>query len=252
MPRPPCAARPCALRPAGGEGRAAILVDLRLRARGPVSVSGRGLNVSLTGGLRLLGPANALEAEGSFRMVRGRLALPARNLDFDRGTLTFNRDFDPQVNFVAVSRRSDATITLTVTGPASEPSIRVTSVPQLPEEEALARLIFDNSMLELSPLQIAQIASYVATVTGRGGGLLSGLQSAMGLDVTVGADETGQTRVGVAKQIDNRLSVGVEQLTGTNRTRLNIDLSATPNLKIRGSVDTDQSSRIGVFYEKDY
>ena len=31
-----------------------------------------------------------------------------------------------------------------------------------------------------------------------------------------------------------------------------IDLSATKNLKLRGSVDTDQSSRIGVYYEKDY
>jgi len=31
-----------------------------------------------------------------------------------------------------------------------------------------------------------------------------------------------------------------------------IDLSATRNLKLRGSVDSDQSTRLGVYYEKDY
>ena len=207
----------------------------------------------LTGDLRVFGPLNNLGAQGSFEMLRGRLALPARNLDFERGSLTFDRNFDPLINFVAVSRRTDATITLAVTGHASEPSIKVTSVPQMPEEEALARLIFNSSMLELSPIQIAQIASYVATVTGGGGGgILSGLQAAMGLDFTVGTDEQGETQVGVAKQINDRLSVGVEQTTKSNTTRVNIDLSATPNVKLRGSVDSDRSSRIGVYYEKDY
>lgn len=228
-------------------------MDLMLRALDPISVSGRGLNVVLTGSLRVFGVANDFRAQGSFDMVRGRLALPARSLDFERGSLTFDRSFDPYIDFVAVSRRSDATITLAVTGKASEPSINVTSSPQMPQEEALARLIFGSSMLELSPLQIAQIASYVATVSGgEGGGILSGLQSAMGLEFTVGTSEDDETLLGVTKQINDRLSVGVEQTLKSDSTRINIDLSATPNVKLRGSVDSDRSSRIGVYYEKDY
>lgn len=228
-------------------------IDLSLRALDPISVTGRGLNVVLTGRLRVFGRAGDIRAQGSFDMVRGRLALPARGLDFERGSLTFDRSFDPQIDFVAVSRRSDATITLAVTGKASEPAINVTSNPQMPQEEALARLIFGSSMLELSPIQIAQIASYVATVTGgEGGGILSGLEAAMGLELTVGTSEKEETLIGATKQINERLSVGVEQTLKSNSTRVNIDLSATPEVKIRGSVDSDRSSRIGVFYEKDY
>jgi translocation and assembly module TamB len=228
-------------------------IDLMLRALDPISVSGRGLNVVLTGNLRVFGQAGDIRAQGSFDMLRGRLALPARNLDFERGSLTFDRSFDPYIDFVAVSRRSDATITLAVTGKASEPAINVTSMPQMPQEEALARLIFGSSMLELSPIQIAQIASYVATVTGsEGGGILSGLQAAMGLELTFGTSEKDETLIGATKQINDRLSVGVEQTLKSNSTRINIDLSATPEVKIRGSVDSDRSSRIGVFYEKDY
>jgi translocation and assembly module TamB len=237
---------------ANGEGPD-LDVDLTLRALDPISVTGRGLNVVLTGRLRVFGRAGDIRAQGSFDMLRGRLALPARNLDFERGSLTFDRSFDPYVDFVAVSRRSDATITLAVTGKASEPAINVTSMPQMPQEEALARLIFGSSMLDLSPVQIAQIASYVATVSGGGGGgILSGLQAAMGLELTVGTTEKDETLIGATKQLNDRLSVGVEQTLESNSTRINIDLSATPEVKIRGSVDTERSSRIGVFYEKDY
>jgi translocation and assembly module TamB len=239
-------------RSADGDGTR-LDIDLTLRALDSISVSGRGLNVVLTGNLRVFGQAGDIRAQGSFDMLRGRLALPARNLDFERGSLTFDRSFDPYIDFVAVSRRSDATITLAVTGKASEPAINVTSMPQMPQEEALARLIFGSSMLELSPIQIAQIASYVATVTGsEGGGILSGLQAAMGLELTVGTSEKDETLIGATKQINDRLSVGVEQTLESNSTRINIDLSATPDVKIRGSVDSDRSSRIGVFYEKDY
>jgi translocation and assembly module TamB len=239
-------------RSAGGNGPR-LEIDLMLRALDPISVSGRGLNVVLAGNLRVFGPAGDIRAQGSFDMLRGRLALPARNLEFERGSLTFDRSFDPYIDFVAVSRRSDATITLAVTGKASEPAINVTSMPQMPQEEALARLIFGSSLLELSPIQIAQIASYVATVAGgEGGGILSGLQAAMGLELTFGTSEKDETIIGATKQLNDRLSVGVEQTLKSNSTRINIDLSATPEVKIRGSVDSDRSSRIGVFYEKDY
>ena len=235
-------------------GSSNFRVDVKLRALNAVSVSGRGLNVILNGGLRVYGPLDNLAADGSFQMVRGRLTLPARSLDFERGSLTFDRDLDPKINFVAVSRRKDATITLTVSGYASEPSIQVTSVPQMPQEEAMARLIFDNSMLELSPLQIAQIASYVATLSGGGdSGLLSGLQNALGLDqLSITENESGDTQVGIAKRLNDRLSIGIEQTTQTNTTRVIIDLSATPELKVRGSIDSDGASRVGVYYEKDY
>ena len=251
---PPAVRRQTALLRRGTSGSSASLsLDLKLKVRDSISVSGRGLNVLLNGGLRIYGAIGDLAAQGSFRMYRGRLALPARSLDFERGSLTFDKNFDPLINFVAVSRGSDATITLTISGRASEPEITVTSVPQLPPEEAMARLIFDNSMLELSPLQIAQIASYVATLSGGKSGLLSGLESALGVDwLTVRQTETGDTEVGIAKRINDRLSLGVEQTTKSNTTRVIIDLSATKNLKLRGSVDSDQSTRLGVYYEKDY
>ena len=234
-------------------GSSNLTVDVQLKALETISVSGRGLNVALNGGLRVFGPIGNLAASGSFRLIRGTLALPARSLDVERGSLTFDRNFDPLIDFVAVSRRSNATITLRVRGRMSDPEILVTSSPQLPEEEAMARLIFDSSIVELSPIQVAQIASYVATLSGGGSGLMSGLQSALGVDyLTITETKSGETQIGTAKRINDRLSVGVEQTTKSNTTRVIIDLNATKNLKLRGAVGSDQSSRAGIFYEKDY
>ena len=243
-----------ALRELQGGGGGDVLLNLTLRARDPISVSGRGLNVTLGGRLLLTGTLQNISAVGAFRLQRGSLKLLARRLDFENGRLDFDDGLDPRINFVAVSRRTDATITLTISGRASAPDIKVTSSPQLPEEEAMARLIFDRSMLQLSPLQIAQIASYVATLSGgRDSGLLSGLQNALGTDwLEVIQTETGETALSVGKRLNDRLSVGVEQTTKTNTSRVVIDLGITSNFKARASVGTDGASRTGVYYEKDY
>jgi translocation and assembly module TamB len=237
----------------GGAG-GTVRLDILLRARDPIAVSGRGLNVTLGGSLRLGGTFDQLTAQGAFRLQRGSLKLLARRLDFESGRLDFDIGLDPRIHFVAVSRRTDATITLTLSGRASAPDIAVTANPDMPEEEAMARLIFDRSMLQLSPLQIAQIASYVATLSGgRDTGLLTGLQNALGTDwLEVIETESGETAVSVGKRINERLSVGVEQTTRTNTSRVIIDLGLGKNLKARGSYGTDGASRAGIYYEKDY
>jgi translocation and assembly module TamB len=243
-----------ALQERARKGGAGVQLDVRLKAGNPISISGRGLNVALDGGMRITGTPGALVPEGSFKMERGSVTLPARRLEFERGTLTFDSNFDPLIDFTAVSRRSDATITLTVRGRASEPEIRVTSSPELPEEEALAKLIFDNSLLQLSPLQAAQIANYIATLSGNSdAGLLTGLQNALGFDwLDFTESETGEAQVGIGKRLNDKLSVGVEQGTETGTTRVIIDLNATRSLKLRGAVGSDGSTRAGVYYEKDY
>ena len=79
------------------------------------------------------------------------------------------------------------------------------------------------------------------------------LLDALGLDqLSITEGEGGDTQVGLTKRLNDRLSVGVEQSTQNNTTRAIIDLSATPELKVRGSIDSQGSSRIGVYYEKDY
>ncbi|MEM8648289.1 MAG: translocation/assembly module TamB domain-containing protein, partial [Pseudomonadota bacterium] len=242
------------LRARGGGGSSNIRLDLRITALESISVSGRGLSALLGGGLNLSGTPSALVATGSFGLRRGVLKLLGRRLVFESGRLDFDRDLDPRLNLVAVSRSSDSTIRLVIAGRASAPTISVTSSPELPEEEALARLVFDRDLLELSPLQVAQLAGSIAVLSGGGGGgVLDGLQDTLGVDwLEVTETPSGETAVGIGKQLDERLSIGVEQSTKSATSRVIIDLGVTKNFKLRGAAGSDGSSRAGVIFEKDY
>ena len=88
-------------------------------------------------------------------------------------------------------------MTVIVTGPANNPKFSFTSVPSLPEDEVLARLIFGRAMSSLSPLQIAQLADAASQLAGGGGTttLLNSLRDQLGVDdLDIKTDDEGGTQ----------------------------------------------------------
>jgi len=106
---------------------------------------------------------SGLTASGAFDMVRGRLDILTQRIAFDRGIITFAGDLDPQLDFSGSTRSGDVTITVTVSGRASDPEVTFSSVPELPQDEILAQLIFQKGIAELSPLQVARLAAAIRT-----------------------------------------------------------------------------------------
>ena len=77
------------------------------------------------------------------------------------------------------------------------------STPELPQDEILARLIFQKGIGELSPLQVARLAAAVSELTGGQGGVLSRLRAATGLDdLDIVTDEKGQAAVAAGRYVD--------------------------------------------------
>src|SRR3546814_4332241 len=64
------------------------------------------------------------------------------------------------------------------------PQVAFSSVPGLPQEESVARILCGDSITSLTPLQAVQLASSLNALRGGGGGLslLGTLQSATGID----------------------------------------------------------------------
>lgn len=81
---------------------------------------------------------------------------------------------------------------MAVGGYASDPNLSLTSSPSMPEDEILAQLFFDRPISDLSPLQIAQLANAVATISGAnsGPGLIDRLRNLAGIDnIDIKSDE---------------------------------------------------------------
>ena len=232
-----------------------IRLNLDITSDDRIFVRGRGLDAQLGGGLKLLGTADQPVAEGEFRMIRARLAIVGRRLIFNRGTIGFAGSLDPSLDFEANTDADGIVITTIVSGQASNPKVAFTSSPQLPEDELLARLLFNKSLAKLSPLQIAQLASEVDKIGGlsSGPGILDQLRKSVGVDVLdVATDSKGNAAVTAGKYVNSQTYVGVQQNTGTNTSRVIVDLDITKNIKARGETGSDGNSKVGVGIEWNY
>ena len=236
-------------RPGGG------IYDLNIRLDAPsqVFIRGRGLDAELGGSLLLTGTTAAVVPGGSFELVRGRLDILGKRLDLTEALLQLQGDFIPYVRIVASTENDGVTSSVLIEGEAFNPSLSVTSDPDLPDEEALAQLLFGQGLDNISPLQAAQLASAVATLAGQGGGgIIENLRKSTGLDnldIKTGADGTAELTAG--RYINSKIytEVTVDQ-DGKSRIDLNLDLA--PHITLRGRADSDGSTGLGIFLQKDY
>jgi len=230
-----------------------MALDLTISAPNQVFIRGRGLDAEVGGEVRLAGTIADIQPVGGLELIRGRLSILGQRIDFDEGSVTLIGDLDPFINLVARSEGNEITVFVTVSGRASSPEITFSSDPLLPQDEVLSRLIFDRSVGELSPIQLAQLAAAAAELAGGSGSgsLMGSLREAAGLDdLDIITDAEGNAAVRAGAYLDDNIYLGVE--AGAGESRVTIDLDITNSLRARGSTGTDGNSSVGVFYEQDY
>ncbi len=235
-----------------GPGGPAYPLDIRILAPNQIFIRGRGLDAELGGSFGIGGTTDDVIPAGQLELIRGRLDILGKRLVLDEGSITVQGDFNAFVRLVAVSQAEDVTVRIVVEGPISEPEISFLSEPELPEDEVVARLLFGRGIETLSPLQAAQLAAAVATLTGGGNGVLGNIRANFGLDdLNVTTDENGGLAVTAGKYISDNVYTDVTvDSEGETELRLNLDL--TPSVTVTGRTGTDGESGIGVYYERDY
>lgn len=266
--------------PAPPERKLVIGLDLSLHVPREILLQGRGLNAELGGDLHIGGSIDSPRVAGGFDLIRGTFALASTQLNFTKGTVSFNgaglkHKIDPTLDFTAQTTVADATTTLHITGLAESPQFDLSSSPPLPQDEILARLLFGKSASQLTALQIAQIGAALASLSGAGGGgpnPLAKVQKALGLDrLSVGGgSNTGATgtqssgaSVEAGRYVSNRVFVGAQQsTTGFSRVEVDVDLSNHLKLQTRlgnGTATTqgttpenDPGSSVGMMYQFEY
>jgi translocation and assembly module TamB len=247
--------RPAADRAAGPPAGGGLKLDVSLSGNSGIYVRGFGIDAELGGSLKLAGTTGGPQAAGAFKMQRGRMDAVGKRFTFTQGTLTFSGSVIPVVDFAATTQTADATVTLSVTGPATDPQISFSSSPSLPEEEILSRLLFNRGVGTLSPAEALQLVDAVGQLTGAtgSGGIVGRIRSATGLDdLDIRQGQNGGTIVGIGKRLTDSVRLGVQTGGGGTSGRVTIDLDITKNLKAQGSAGQDGSGQVGLTYERDY
>ena len=232
---------------------AAFALDLAIIAPNRIFVRGRGLDAELGGRLRLGGTTADVVASGFFELIRGRMDILTQRFDLTEGLIDLRGALDPYLRFAARTETDDLAIDIVLEGLASELGLSFSSVPELPQEEIIAQLLFGRSFDKMSAFQAAQLVGAIATLSGRrSGGLTGQVRGALGLsnlDVTSTNDGAARFSAGayISDNIYSEISADSE---GRNQVNLNIDLSRSITLKGRAS-NTGETG-LGIFFEKDY
>ncbi len=264
------AARPTGPVPPPSSVHLAIDVD----APSSIFVRGKGLNAEMAGKLTVRGTSTTPLVDGGFTLRRGDFSLAGTDLNFTKGDVTFNGSgltggIDPSLDFEADTYSGNITATLQITGYADAPKIALSSIPDLPQDEVLAHLLFGQSMSQLSPLQIAEIGAALAEIaglTGSGEGPLGAIRKNLGLDrLSVGGGSGGAgTSVEAGRYVAKGVYVGTKQSTSGAGTQAQVQIDLTRRLKLNTTLgtgggsaqgatpDNDPGSSIGLSYGFEY
>jgi translocation and assembly module TamB len=221
------------------------ILDLLFDAPRAIFVRGRGLDIELGGRLNLTGTLRAPIPIGEFTLRRGSFQLLAQRLEFIRGKLSLTGDLTPTLDLAAQTQAVGTTITVAVTGRADEPEFTVTSQPELPQDEALSRLLFGTVSAGLNPFQAVQLAQAVAQLSGSSTvDPFDSLRRSLGLDSLDLLSGSG-AGVGIAKTIGSRARLGIQTGATPQQNGVTIDFDVTRRLRLRGEVDATGGSAVG-------
>ncbi|BDG72817.1 translocation/assembly module TamB domain-containing protein [Roseomonas fluvialis] len=252
--------------PPGSSTLPPIALEVTVEAPRAVFVRGRGIDAEFGGSLAVAGTIAAPAVSGALNLRRGSLSFFDRRLDFRRGEVSFDAGtLIPTLDFLATSRAREATINVTVTGPANDPKLEFSSTPELPQDEVLSRLLFDRRANELSPFQLAQLAQVLAGAAGldtpSAGGILERIRRTLALDrLSVGEDRnrentrsTGAT-LETGRYVADGVYLGVRQGTEGGPPRVGVQVDIAPRVRLEAETGGNSAGgdRIGLSFEWEY
>lgn len=234
-------------------------LDVKARAPSRLMVEGLGMQSEWSADLTIGGLVTAPQFSGTADLIRGSYDFAGKRFDLEEGRLTFRGEapVNPTLDIRATAEVQDLSATINVTGTSLRPIIAFSSIPAMPQDELLARLLFGTSIANLSAPEAIQLASAVAAFQGGGGGLdpINALRRATGLSrlrIVPGDTTTGQkTSIAAGKNIGRNLYV--ELITdGQGYSATRVEYQITRWLALLSSVSTVGRQSVSARVSKDY
>ena len=214
-------------------------LDILLTVEQQAYIRGRGLDAELKGKLKLTGSMTKPSYNGQFNVIRGSFELFAKTFKLEEGDVLFSND---AVSLFVQGRYKgkDLTFIASLSGTLDDLQIGLRTEPFLPEDEALARLLFGKSVRNITPFQAIQLASAIQTLRGEGGKFdpLGTARDILHVDnITLESQETTEggsgLTVGLGKYITEGVYVEIARTPEpTQPWKGSIEVELTPNINL--------------------
>lgn len=230
-------------------------LDVNLKAPRRVFLRGRGLDVELSLDAHVGGTTANSNLTGTARVVRGDYDFAGKRFAFDDASIVYLASKPQNIRLQLDATREDPSLKVTVRirGTAERPEINLVSTPSLPNDEILSKVLFERSASQLSPVEAAQLASALSSLTGGGGlDIIGNLKSFAGLDrLAFGGGQQSGVTVSGGKYLTDDLYL---ELTGGGREgpSAQVEWRIGKSLSILSRLAGQSGNRLAVRWRKDY
>ncbi|MGJ8559140.1 MAG: translocation/assembly module TamB domain-containing protein [Litorimonas sp.] len=229
-------------------------IDVRIVSDGRIKVRGRGLNASMNLDAAVRGSFDAPIVTGQMSVDRGRFDFLSKRFEFRESVVTLRENvLQSRLSLEAVRQTSELTAVVAITGTLERPEIKLTSEPNLPEDEVLSRILFGRSPTQLSAIETARLAAAISQLSGGSGFDLFGtLENAIGLDtLEIGQNDTGQTQLTTGKYLSD--DVYLEVRTAAEGTPgLVVEWQVRDSISLEAETLPNERQRLSVQWKKDF
>jgi translocation and assembly module TamB len=247
------------------------VLDIQIAVPGPMFVRGRGLDSEWRGRINVTGTSDAPRIIGSLEAIRGTFDFLGKSFKLSRGNIALDggATIDPTLDIVAEIAASDITAQVSVTGPVSAPKIAMSSVPSVPQDEILSRVLFNRAVGQITAAEGIQVAQAAATLAGGGPGVLDRLRGRIGLDRLVfgsapsgmassnlnpaaGGSASSSTAISGGKYVAEGVYVGATQGLTPQSSKVMVEIEMRPRVTVQSDFSQTGGSGIGLNYKYDY
>jgi translocation and assembly module TamB len=235
-----------------------VHLDLTIEADQQAFLRGRGLEAELAGEIHLSGTLAEPHYEGEFTIVRGVFEVFGRKFTLDDGEVIFANNALYML-IPGEYEHEDYTIRAVLSGTVDDLSLKLSSVPDLPEDEILSLLIFGKSVQNVTPFQALRLAAAVRSLRSGGGGFdpIDSTREALGVDtlsVESATTESGTgVSVGVGKYLNDRVYLEVRRTPSEVQPwQGSVEIQLTPRLHLRSSTGGEGRTRADLLWKRDF
>lgn len=235
-----------------------VRLDLNIIANNQIFVRGWGLDAEFGGNVDVDGTLDDPQLNGSLKSRRGRYEEFGRRFTLERAYLRFQGSAPPSpyLDIVATTDADDIKASVNLSGEVGNPSITLSSVPSLPQDEIMSRVLFGRNLQKITPFQAIQLKNTLDRFSGNGGGgfdPLGKLRNITGLsDIRVDTDSEGDTSVGVGKYLTDKVYLELEKGTGEGSGAAKVQVEVTPSISVESEVGQDAQAGAAVQWRWDY
>ena len=160
-------------------------IDLSIGIPQHFIIKGRGMHSNWKGGLSIKGEADHLVYSGSLHAIEGQCKIVGKIFDMTSGKIEIGGLQADRIdlNIKGAMELPPISVIARVTGKASQPNFYVTSNPPLETTEILSRILFNQSLDELTPLQACRLIQLIAEAGGATPDVLESIKERFGIDV---------------------------------------------------------------------